>query len=690
MSQRNGLSETQLHIIHQIYTPFDDAHIGVACIDAQGVCLLSNPQFSAILGFHGESLAGKPLDKICPPEHYEATKARLQALFNNQLGSYKLRRDLYKKNNEIFTASVCVSAIRDEKNQVIAAIIIISDVAIDTTHELELKKLSYAVENSGSAVLITNAEGLIEYTNPRFSEVTGYSPLELIGKKPSLLRSDQTSDHIYKGLWHNILSGKQWRNTLLNRRKDGSEYWSFQSISPIYDQNDTLVNIVSVSDDISHIKEHERQMEQLAYFDPLTALGNRRRFRDDLDNLIHKPAEQVSALLLLDLDHFKQINDTLGHDTGDELLMAIANRLRFCTSEASSVYRLGGDEFTVLVHTADSTEDLVTLTTEILSLLGQPLHIGPHEIQATVSIGITLIHTDGDDASGLLKNADLAMYEAKRSGRNTFAFFHPKMDLEAKRALSLELDLRHAIDHEALHLLYQPIMDLRTGRVVAVEALCRWCHLLDGDIEPSEFIEKAEETGLILPLGRWVIKEALAMLIRLLNNQLPTINLSINLSTRQLEDPLLIPTFKALIEEHPSIKPNLTLEITEGVLLQNPQQSTDTLHALKQLGISLAIDDFGTGFSSLNYLKKMPVDILKIDKSFIADLPHDEDSAAITETIIAMAERLQLTPLAEGIETLEQKQFLISKQCFLGQGFLYSKAITEAQLFEMLAKQQDH
>ena len=687
MNQRNGLIENQLRIVHQVYAPFDDAQIGVACIDAQGFCLFSNRQFSIALGFQGESLVGEHLAKLCPPEHYEATEARLNALFNDQLGSYKLKRDLYRKSKEVFTAAVCVSAIRDENNQVIAAIIIMSDVAADTAHELEVKKLSYAVENSGSAVLITNAEGVIEYINPRFSEVTGYSPQELIDKKPSLLRSRHTPDHIYNNLWSCVLSGKQWRNTLLNRRKDGSEYWSFQSISPIYDQSGTLVNIVSVSDDISHIKEHEHQMEQLAYFDALTGLGNRRRFRDDLDNAIHKPSQQLSALLLLDLDHFKQINDTLGHDTGDELLMAIANRLRFCTNEASSVYRLGGDEFTVLVHTADSTEDLVNLITEILLLLGQPIHIGPHEIQATVSIGVTLIHTDGDDASGLLKNADLAMYEAKRSGRNTFAFFHPRMDLEAKRALSLELDLRHAIDHEALRLLYQPIIDLRTGHIVAAEALCRWHHPIEGEIEPSEFIEKAEETGLILPLGRWVIKQAGAMLERLISNQLPRINLSINLSTRQLDDPLLIPILEKLIDEFPDIKDRLILEITEGVLLQSPQQSIEILQALKRLGVSLAIDDFGTGFSSLNYLKKMPVDILKIDKSFIADLPYDADNAAITETIIAMAERLQLTPLAEGIETLEQQQFLVNKNCLMGQGFLYSKAITEDELFEMLAAQ---
>ncbi|WP_054342577.1 EAL domain-containing protein [Neptunomonas antarctica] len=674
------MSTTKLQQITEVYRPFSDAKIGVACIKEDGTCLFANDTFTHILGYGTNELQGQSFLLLFEQKRHKQTSARLATLFKGKINSYKLKLNLLKKNMSVFSASVCVSTIQDEANVAIAAIVIISGISADADQLLEVKKLSYAVEYSGSAVMITDANGCIEYANARFTDMTGYPLNELLGNTPALLRSDQTHANIYRDLWNNVLANKQWRGTLVNRRKDGSLYWSYQSIAPIIDQSGTLVSIVSVSEDITRIKEHEKQMEQLAFFDPLTALGNRRKFRDALNQIIATPDTFNRALLLLDLDHFKQVNDTLGHDTGDQLLIAIANRLRFCTNENYTAFRLGGDEFTVLVHRADNLNTIEQLALEIIELLAQPIQIDSHEILITVSLGITLIHADGDEAGDLLKNADLAMYEAKRLGRNTFAFFKPHMDFEFKRALSLEMNLRHAIDHEELSLVFQPLIDLRTGKITGLEALSRWHHSIEGDIPVADFIQKAEDTGLIIPLGNWVLKKAMEVVLQLHLAGYPELMLSINISTRQLLNHSLITTLNEVLTETGFSPDQLTLEITGELSLSSIDSVLDTLKQIKSLGVTLAIDDFGTGGISLNNLRQMPIDILKIDTSFIQGLPNEHDSTIITSTVIAMAEKLGLRPHAEGIETQEQQQFLLTNHCFSGQGYLYSAPLSVEQL----------
>jgi diguanylate cyclase (GGDEF)-like protein/PAS domain S-box-containing protein len=686
MNQRNGISTAKLQRITDVYRPFSDAKIGVTCIVEDGTCLFANETFTHILGYGIHELQEKSFLLLFEQQHHKQTKARLAALFKGQINSYKLKLNLLKKNASVFTASVSVSTIKDEANVVIAAIIIICEISADDDQLLEVKKLSYAVEYSGSAVMITDANGCIEYANSRFTDMTGYPLNELLGNTPALIRSDKTQAKIYRHLWDNVLAGKPWRGTLINRRKDGSLYWAYQSIAPIIDQNGTLVSIVSVSEDITGIKEHEKQMEQLAFFDPLTALGNRRKFRDELNQLIATPDTFNSALLLLDLDHFKQVNDTLGHDTGDQLLIAIATRLRFCTNENYTAFRLGGDEFTVLVHRADTLDTIEQLATEIIELLAQPIQIDSHEILITVSLGITLIHADGEEAGDLLKNADLAMYEAKRLGRNTFTFFKPHMDFEFKRALSLELNLRHAIDHEELSLVYQPLIDLRTGKITGLEALSRWHHPIDGDIPVADFIQKAEDTGLIIPLGNWVLKTAVKMMLQLHRAGYPELRLSINISTRQLANHSFITTLREVLTETGFSPDQLTLEITGGLSLRSTASILDALKQIKDMGVTLAIDDFGTGDISLKHLRQMPIDILKIDTGFIQGLPNEHDSAILTSTAIAIAENLGLTSHAEGIETQEQQQFLLTNHCFSGQGYLYSAPLPMEQLLCTLEK----
>ncbi|WP_028468506.1 EAL domain-containing protein [Neptunomonas japonica] len=672
MIKGNDTSPDHTSLVNNIFKPFSDAKIAVACIQRNGDFLLVNRTFADTLGYDSQHLSGESFLLLCEKKLHKCTLTRLAALFDEQIDNYKLKRNLLKKDNAFFTASVSVSAIKDDANKTIAAIIIVSEISDSIDQLLEIKKLSYAVENSGSAVMITDANGAIEYANARLSDITGYPLDELLGNTPAILRSGQTSDETYKNLWSCILANKPWRGSLINRKKNGSFYWAYQSIAPIIDKSGSLISIVSVSDDISQIKEHEGQMEQLAFFDPLTTLGNRRKFRDELNRLIATPETLSSALFLLDLDHFKQVNDTLGHDAGDQLLIAVANRLRFCSNEHYTAFRLGGDEFTLLVTQVKNPSTLEHLAAEVIELLAQPLQVGSHEITITVSLGITLIHTDGDEASDLLRNADLAMYEAKRIGRNTFAFFKPHMDFESKRALSLELDLRHAIEHEELSLVFQPLIDLRTGRITGLEALTRWHHPIEGDIPTTEFIKRAEETGLIIPLGKWVLRKSAMLMTQLHLAGYPYLSLSINISHLQLKGFSLITTLHDVLHEMPFLAEKLTLDISGSLSLHNTSQIVDAMQQIKGMGVGLALDDFGTDFVSLELLQKMPIDYLKVDLSFIQKLPNDHDSAVITSTAIMMAKKLGITAHAEGIASQEQQQFLLSHHCFSGQGNLYS------------------
>lgn len=540
----------------------------------------------------------------------------------------------------------------------------------------ELKLFRNAVENTGSAVVITDKTGRIQYANNRFSEISGYSFEEIKGQRPSILRSEKTSESTYKDLWDTILNHQKWRGTLYNRRKNGSHYWALQNISPIHDELGNIINFVSVSEDISQIKEHDELMEKLAYFDPLTDLGNRRSFRRALEEQLNNPQHRgLNALLLLDLDHFKQINDTLGHEAGDSLLTTIANRLNFCTNENASVFRLGGDEFTVVLRQCDNRDEIIRQTEEILGLLSQSVQIGPHDIRVTVSIGITLIGRDSYDASDLLRNADLAMYYAKRKGRNTFAFYAEHMDEEAQRNRNIEHDLRNALDNEQLYLVYQPQIDSRSGETIAMEALLRWNHPLQGEVSPANFIPHAEETGLIVPIGRWVLETACQAAVDIQRQGLPPLKVCVNLSTRQFDDPQLILHIREVLSKT-GLEPQwLELEITESMLMQDIHAAIDTLEKIKEMGISLAIDDFGTGYSSLNYLKRMPVDILKIDRSFVHEIPEDKDNMAITSTIIAMSRQLGLLVVAEGVEHDDQMTFLRDHGCHVQQGFLISRPL---------------
>ncbi|MBY4676477.1 putative bifunctional diguanylate cyclase/phosphodiesterase [Marinobacterium arenosum] len=676
--------------IAAVFRPLLHTSVGAAIISNDYLLAQVNPALAELLGYRAEQLQRMPLRELTAKGQRACHAADLERLMAGEIDTFDLRVDLVGAEQQLVHTHLSVTPLFDEQQRICAALMLVVDVTTEIRHGLELKKLFQAVESSGSAVVITDARGRIEYANSRFTDITGYHLDEVRGQTPAILRSENTSDSTYRELWGNLKAGQKWRGTLYNRRKNGTHYWALQSISPIHDERGTLVNIVSVSEDITAMKDHERQMEQLAYFDPLTQLGNRRNFREKLSEVLHQPCENYQALLLLDLDEFKQINDTLGHDAGDTLLTTIANRLRFCIEAPSTVYRLGGDEFTVILRDLPTLEGLKHKAQQVIDLLAQPMRIGTRELRITVSIGITLIHLDSTDSSALLRNADLAMYAAKERGRNNFQFFSPDMNVEARRSMTLEHDLRNAIEQHQLYLVYQPQVSLQSGRVQALEALIRWRHPTEGVVAPNDFIPKAEQTGLIKPIGRWVLEQACHSARQIQQLGLPPLKMSVNLSARQFDDEQLVDQISEILDQTGLEPRYLELEITEGVLMDNLQQAARILQRLRAMGIRIAIDDFGTGYSSLNYLKKMPVDVLKIDRSFVMEIPAEKDDMAITTTIITMAGQLGLSVVAEGIETREQLAFLQQQQCATGQGFLFSPPVSLEQFLTGYRAGQDY
>jgi len=549
--------------------------------------------------------------------------------------------------------------------------------------EGELRNLSWAVEYSSSMVLITNLNGEIEYCNPAFLDVTGYSRDEVIGQKPSLLKSGHTPEEVYSELWETLLSGKEWHGELLDRKKNGDLYWAMQFLAPVFDEQGRISHLVSVAHDISALKKSEEDIRRLAFYDPLTGLPNRALFRERLEQAMLRAdrEEQPFALLYLDLDRFKNINDTLGHFTGDQLLIAVGRRIKGMLREMDTVARLGGDEFAVILPDLARLEDAGMMARKIVESMGQPVKVDESELFVGASIGISFYPNDAIDMDRLVMLADSALYEAKKQGGNRFQFHaDAKGGALTIARLQLETELRRAVERDELCVYYQPKMELASGRVAGVEALLRWRRNGEDLIPPGMFIAIAEETGLIVSIGEWVFRAVCRQLAawRAAGTVWPV---SVNLSARQFRDPELLQRLIAIQEETGVEAELLDMEITESAVMDNPEQSAEVLQALHDRGVSLSIDDFGTGYSSLAYLKRFPVNALKIDQSFVRDIASDANDAAIVRVVIELAHNLGLKVIAEGVETLEQQEFLQRQGCDMVQGFYYGRPVLPEELF---------
>ncbi|HJV88647.1 MAG TPA: EAL domain-containing protein [Noviherbaspirillum sp.] len=551
--------------------------------------------------------------------------------------------------------------------------------------EANLRKLSRAVEQSANAVMITDRNGVIEYINPWFSRITGYQPEEILGKTPRVLRSGATHPETHKRMWDTILSGKEWTGELHNTKKNGDTYWCLETISPLKDENGEVSHFVAITEDISERKQTEQTIRHLAFHDPLTGLPNRRLFNDRLHQaaaLRHR-ADNAFALMLLDLDRFKTVNDTLGHDIGDALLKAVAARLLAAMRQGDTLARMGGDEFAVLALAMSHPEEVARLAEKLAEILKEPFHLYGHELYVTTSMGVTLYPGDAGDAEALVRNADIALYRAKDMGRNNFQFFTEDMNASMMQRLRLESAMRWAVERKELMLHYQPQIDGATGRIHGIEALIRWRHPEFGLVSPAQFVPLAEENGMIIEIGEWVLREACAQAKRCEREGVPT-RVAVNLSARQFHQGDLADTIAGILEEFDLAPSLLEVELTEGILMADTTQTVAVLERLHRMGVQISIDDFGTGYSSLSYLKRLPIQVLKIDQSFVRDIHNDPDDRAIVMAVIALAHSMKLKVVAEGVETHEQFAFLREYDCDIMQGYLFSRPVPGEEVLRLL------
>ena len=538
-------------------------------------------------------------------------------------------------------------------------------------------------EHSLEGIMITDSAGDILRVNSAFTEVTGYTAVDCIGKNPRMLQSGIYDKAFYEKMWHSLKEKGQWENEIWNRRKNGEAYLQWLCINAINNEHGETTNYVGVFHDITAIKHHQQQIQHQAYHDALTGLPNRQLFRDHLEMaLAHAQRNKLEVgVMILDLDNFKNINDSLGHHVGDLLLQEIATRLKQCCRSTDTVARFSGDEFMIILpELKKDGRDIVEVAQRIIHSLSEPFSIKDSEIICTVSIGITIYPDDGADVSTLMKNADLAMYRAKEKGRDTYVLYTKAMyDLVVER-LDLEMSLRKALRNGEFRVYYQPQVNLKTGKISGTEALIRWKRSEHELISPSKFIPLAEDTGIILPLGEWVLRTACKQTKAWHDLGFDWLTISVNLSAKQFQDERLIQLVQDVLNDTRLAPEFLCLEITENTVMKDVDTAIKIMAAIECLGVHLSIDDFGTGYSSLSYLKSFPLDEIKIDKSFVRDIPRDQDDIEIAKAILSLARSLKLKVLAEGVETPTQLEFMRVNSCDEIQGFLFSRPVQPEEL----------
>lgn len=546
-----------------------------------------------------------------------------------------------------------------------------------TERHLMQEKLQLAAtvfENTAEGVLITDIDQRISAVNRAFSEITGYSEIEALGQTPRLLASGQHDSAFYLAMWHQLTAEGHWQGEIYNKRKNGELYPSWLTISAVRNSDREITHFVAVFADISSIKHAQAKLDYQAHHDPLTGLPNRTLFENRLQGVLTcaQVSNRQGAVLFLDLDRFKHISDSLGHPVGDLLLKGIAQRLKEQVRDVDTVARLGGDEFIILLPGLHKPSDASTIANKLLACFNAPFQAGEHEFFTSASIGISLYPQDGTDVSTLIRNADAAMYRSKAKGRNRVEAYTRDLTAQASERIALEHELRRAVERNEMSLCFQPKLSLKTQSLVGAEALIRWSHPTFGEVPPEHFIHLAEENGTILQLGDWVLEQACRQMQAWKQHYQPFGPLSINLAGAQLRHPHLARRIEQLLKHHQLKAGDLQLEITENFIMSQAEEALAVLYQLKKLGVQLAIDDFGTGYSSLSYLKRLPLDILKIDKSFIRGLPDDPHDAAIARAIIALGRSMQLTIIAEGVENQAQQRFLAAEGCEQIQGYIVS------------------
>ena len=680
---------------------FDSAKVSIISTDTNGVIQSFNAGAEAMLGYSAEEMVGINTPEVIhyPQEVIDRARSLSEELDQPIAPGFEVfvakpRRGIpeelewtyIRKDGSQVPVLLSVTSIINEEGDITGFVSVALDISAQKQAEADLRLVASVFDNSIEGIMITAPDSTILRVNQAFTDITGYTEQEAIGQTPRLLRSDRHSQEFYEGLWHSLNSTGIWRGEIWNRRKSGEVFPEWSNICAIKDNHGKTIRYVNIFTDITEKKLSEERIHKLAHYDVITNLPNRTLFNERLEQaLVYAIRQQQKmAVMYLDLDGFKLINDTLGHLTGDELLQQVATRLIDCLRSGDTVARLGGDEFAILLTDLAHRNDVAHVAEKILDTISSPYHLGAHEALISTSIGISVFPGDGDDVTTLIRHADTAMYQAKEKGKNTYRYYTSEMNVAAMEHLMLRNELRQAMDRGELSLHYQPQVDLKSGEIFGAEALARWFRPDGESIPPGHFIAVAEESGLIIPLGIWVIRTACLQLKAWHEMGHPHLHMAINLSRRQFNDPRLVNNVQTVLEETGVNPEYLEFEITESFLMESPDQTADILRQFKAMGIEISIDDFGIAYSSLSQLKHFPIDRLKIDRSFVRDIPEDKDDEAITSAIIAMGHSLNLRVIAEGVETREQLGFLSDQFCDEIQGYLFSKPLPADEFLALI------
>ncbi len=545
-----------------------------------------------------------------------------------------------------------------------------------------LRQAAAVFDCTREGVLVTDAQGLIVHVNRAFMEITGYQQEDVMGERPSLFKSGRHSSNFYQQMFQTLEDKGEWSGEIWNRRKSGEIYPQWQTIRVIHDDQGQVSHHVAVFSDISAIKDSEHELAHLAHHDPLTDLPNRLLFTDRAEQAlasaqVHK---RGCALLLMDLDHFKIINDSLGHNVGDQLLKAVGERLKGLFGPGVTLARLGGDEFAVLAESCPQVIQAAAIAQRMLDAMKEPFVFDGNQLFISASVGISLFPSDALSAQQLLRNADSALFKAKSVGREGYALYTEELTAHAQNRVEIASELRRALEQQELRVYYQPVHNLQDSRLLGVEALVRWQHPERGLVPPGEFIPIAERTGLIADIDAWVMDQACRQMCQWLAEGAPLSFVAVNVSSRLFARRELYEQVAQVLHETGLDPAFLELEVTESAVMDDPEVALEQLHRLRELGLRLAIDDFGTGYSSLLRLKRLPVQKLKIDQGFVAGLPWDEDDAAIVRVVIALAKSMGMQVQAEGIEQVEQARFLLAQACDMGQGYWFGRPMPATEI----------
>jgi diguanylate cyclase (GGDEF)-like protein/PAS domain S-box-containing protein len=671
ITERKTASDRLKQSEERYRTLYDKTPAMVHSIDRDGRLVSVSEHWLRSLGYSADDVIGRNIQDFMtePSRHYAEKKVLPEFLRTGVLEEVPYQ--FVKSDGAVMDVLLSAIAERDADGAVVRSLAVVIDVTERKRAEERLRLAGMVFDATTEAIMVTDANNRIKAVNPAFTQITDYTSGDVAGKNPAILSSGRHDAAFYRSMWESLEGTGHWEGEIWNRRKNGEIYPAWLSIAVIRDESGKAVEYVALFSDITKRKQDEEHIRRRANTDALTGLPNRTAFLDRLSLAISGAQRQggLVALLFIDLDGFKAVNDTFGHIAGDRVLIMAAERLRSCAREADTVARFGGDEFTVILPGIARAENAATVAEKVIGAFSAPFPCNHGEALIGASIGITVFPTDGDNAVTLLRNADLAMYRAKDGGPNVYKFFTSQMDARALQRLRLEGDLRRALGEDALEVHYQPVIDLRSGHVTGAEALLRWNHPTRGIVLPEEFVPLAEETGLIVPIGAWVLRTASRQTMVWRKAGMADFVLGVNLSTRQLQ-PGFSPQAVAQVLEETGLAPeHLTFEITENLVMGDTPEGIAWLHGIKDLGVRLSIDDFGTGYSSVTSLKRLPIDVVKIDRSFIGNATNNQEGASLVKTVIAMVHSLGLKVVAEGVETAEQLEFLTSHKCDYGQGY---------------------